>query len=186
MMKLLEDLTPEELQNLYRVNKKLKELAAEEATETANFWISEILGYFSNIRSIDYNIGYPGTYMQVKPQAYPAFIEACQEMTKTFCILSPETEKKITRAAARVEFYNDARNGYEAISDAKYCQLEKWIDNIVRTAAGEIANHCENELDASYTEEAARDHLEILVDNIGKDYETDGRYIYEIQRRKYA
>ena len=186
MMKLLEDLTPEELQNLYSVNKKLQEMATEQATNSADYFISDILSYFSGIHGVDYNIGYPGSYMSVKPHAIPDFIRACQDMQKSYCILSDETAAKIDRAEARADFYKEARNGYETISDDKYLQLEKWIDRIISDAAGEIARSLDDEYNAAYTDEAARDNLECLIDNIGSQYETDGRYIYEIDRRKYA
>jgi hypothetical protein len=185
-MRKLNELDPQELENLFAVNEKLRSIASERAQENADFWVSEYLTGFRNLRGVDYNIGYPANYMTVRNTAYKDFLDAAKEAQENFGLFEEETANRIERALARVEIYDDATYGYYDMSSANFTRLEKWMDEQVETIAAELAARLETEYEYAYTDDAARDFLEFIVDEVGDKYETDGKYLYETERRKYA
>ena len=184
--RLLSELTTEEAEALFYKNSKLRELASEQAQESESFWLDEYLQPFQNIRGLSYNIGYPATFMTVRESAYKDFLEAADNAQAMFCLFNPETAAKLERAAARIDLYDEASAGYYDMSDKQFEKLEKWLANIIESAAAELVTRLAEELEISYTEEAAKEALEILLENIGDQYETDEVYIYETTVRKYA
>lgn len=131
-MRNLTDLTQEELKALFKVNKHLQEQAQNNLLEDAYYWIDEYLAPFYRMPGIDYSISCYNDYFTVKsPDYYFEFLEGVEKMQKDFCLLSDDTIILFERAANKAEFFREAYNGYEDISDKRYYQLEKWIKNIV-------------------------------------------------------
>lgn len=183
-MKKLSELTPEEIKALLQENETFKKWAQEYAQESTDLNISYVLRPFQGLRGIDYNIGYPGDYFRVSQEHYKDFLEACQEY-EVFFMFSESTQKLINRAENRAGFFEDCLYNYIDISDKKWSCLEKWMNEVVHTATSEILQFCtaenENIFDDAFIEEEA-----IFFCENNDQYETDGRYIYEITRRKYA
>ena len=183
-MKRLSELTTEEIKTLLQENKTFKEWAQEYAQESADLNISFILRPFQDVRGIDYNIGYPGDYFRVSQEYYKEFLRACQE-DDVFHMFSESTQELINRAENKSVFFEDCLYNYIDISDKKWSCLEKWMDEAVHTATNEILQFCiaenENVFNDAFIEEEA-----VLFCENNDQYETDGRYIYEITRRKYA
>jgi hypothetical protein len=190
MRKNLSELNFEEAKALFNINQWAKERGQEYANDNADFWIEEVLDYFRKCRALDYCIGYPGNYFTFidSRAGYDDFQElfkAYRAITKDMCVISENVFAKVERAAARLDFYLEARNGYEDISDAKYEMLEKWILSIIEEANDDILKYLEADDDSRYNDdfifECFFDHLEDM-----DDYETDGVKVYETFCREYA
>lgn len=182
-MKKLSELTPEEIKSLFKCNKFMQERAQDYAQENAEIVVSEILHPFNRMHGIDYNIGYPANYFTVQQEAYKDFLDACEN--HDFSIFSEELENKIKRANDRAHFFNYLLLGYEDISDSRYRSLEAWLDGIVEEAAEAIVDYCVAEYDAVFDTFVQIEAAEMFCD-FNDNYETDGAYIYETTRRKYA
>ena len=187
-MKKLIDLSMEEIKKLFNCNDWLKNQAHERAAEEADFFGEEVLSYFHNVRGIRYEIAgsWNRNYFEVNYNNYNDFLEALRSAQKNICILSDEEEKVLSRLEKKIDFFRDCSCGYEDISEKRYNHLEKFIDNSITFLCDCIVKYISSSYDFYNSDEGAAESLEILIDNIGADYETDGRYIYEIDVRKYA
>lgn len=186
MEKLIE-LTLDQQKALFIKNAWLKKQAENRAEEEADFWADEVLSYFRNVRGIRYSIGYCNyNYLEVDYNHYNDFLEALRDAQKDICILSDEEALILSRLENKIEFYRDCCSGYEDISDARFSHLEKWIEGNIKYLCDCIVKYISSSYDYYYSDEGAADALELLIDNIGTDYETDGIYIYELEVRKYA
>ena len=185
-MKLLSKLNENEIKDLYAKNDFLKNQARDGAIDELYFWAGEKMVYFKGIKSLDYNFGYPGNYINVKDGDYKDFISACLELAHDMCIFTDNTVKKLERAKAKADFYYDALIGYEDISDARFENLEKWMDGIIELAENELIEDYCNEESYYYTDKAAFEYFQdIWMDANGDAYQTDGEYVYETEYRKY-
>ena len=190
MRKNLSELNQEEAKALFNNNLWAKDRGQEYANDNADFWISEVLDYFRKCRALDYNIGYPGNYFtfidyRAGYDDFQELFKAYKAITADMCVISDEVYAKVKRAAARLDFYLEARNGYEDISDKKYEQLEKWIFSIIEEANADILKYLEADDDSRYNDdfifECFYDHLEDM-----DEYETDGTTVFETRFREYA
>lgn len=187
-MKKLIDLTMEEVKNLFACNSWLQDQAKDRAAEEADFFGEEVLSYFHNVRGIRYEIAgsWNRNYFDVNYCYYSDFLDALRNAQNEICILSDEEEKVLSRLEKKIDFFRDCSSGYEDISEKRYNHLEKFIDNSITFLCDCIVKYISSSYDFYNSDEGAAESLEILIDNIGADYETDGRYIYEIDVRKYA
>lgn len=179
-MKMLKELSLEELKSLFSANKHFHNEVEERKMMDADFFADDVLRYFRDMRYIDYSIsGYGYSYMKVGYQVYKDFLNAVLKAKMDYCI--EVDEEKIERVIAKLDFYDDARCGYEDISDDKFDKLERWIEDCVDTSASAIVE---------FVKEIYEDAYEVTDDDLlfyQEDYpsiETDGTYIYE--NVKYA
>lgn len=189
--KLLNELTNEELKELYKVNNFLQEQASETAADNVQFWLDDILHYFRGTKA-EYNIGYPGNYFHFNDtwagyNDYKSFFEALETVKNTFCVFSEKTAAKIERAGKKIDFYLESIFGYEDISEENSERITKYIDGLFKTASDEILQFLVSDYESQFDEELIIDEfLPLFVENCGDQYETDGEFIYETECRKYA
>lgn len=185
MRKLIE-LSDKELKELYNKNSFLREEADNYAADSAYIQVDEFLRPFDKMIGVDYSIGDCGDYFNFNMSRgnLADFLSAAEECGRDYCFLTDELNSKITRAKSRADFYIDARNGYENISDSKFEKLEEWIEGIVADVCRAICDEASD----FYTSEP-----ELLANDLGwfieanyADYTTDGALIYEPQIRAYA
>lgn len=192
-MKLLNELTTEELKELYNNNTFLREQTAEEAAETVSFWLDEVLDNFRNCGGVDYNIGYPGNYFTFLTSRagyndYKAFFEICTDLNHDFCIFSDRTTELLKRVNDRLVFYLESIFGCEDISDDNQEKITEWIDKkVISALCSDILDFCVSDYDAQFDNDyLINEALPLFVENCGDNYETDGQYIYETTRRRFA
>jgi len=165
-MRNLTDLTQEELKALFKANKHLQEKAQENLLDNAYFWINEYLQPFGKIPGVDYSISCYYDYFTVKsPAYYLEFLEGVEKMQKDFCILSESTAALFSRVYKKAEFFREAYNGYEDISDKRFLQLEKWMIKAVETITSEILKCCQEEIMSSYDFENQETYFLDFIDN---------------------
>lgn len=190
MIRKLIELSNEELKELYNKNNFLQDAVNEYAAMDAEIMTDNFLRYFDKISGVDYSIGGYNdyfTYELYKARRYgdfSDFLEAVTICDADYSFLSDDLRAALHRVKNRADFYIDARNGYENISDSKFEKLEKWIKGVVADICGAICDEASD----FYTSEP-----ELLADDLGwfieanyADYTTDGALIYEPQIRAYA
>ncbi len=91
-MKKFEELTIEELKQVFNNNEKLQDNVLQAAQDDICYFINEYMNCF-NRGTLEYNIGYPGNYMTIK-NSYD-FIQGLKELQKDYCYLSEDSEKNI-------------------------------------------------------------------------------------------
>lgn len=180
MMKMLKDLSLEELKELYSANNHFRNEVFERKIADADFFADDVLRCFRNMRYVDYSIsGYGYSYMKVGYQVYKDFLNAVLKTNKEYCLNIDEA--KIERVISKLDFYDDARCGYEDISDDKFDKLERWIEDCVNSSASAIVDYVKTIYEEAY--EVNDDDLLFYQEDC-PSIETDGRYIYE--EVKYA
>lgn len=185
-MKLLKELSIKEANDLFNNNKKFRELCEEYARESAYFWNEEILQPLLKCSGVNYGIdAYSYSYIKISSiDYYHDFLKACKDIAKSYCIFSDETTAKIKRAIDKTYTLQDATYGYIEISDAKYSNLETWMNDIIETAKSELIEAITKNQEYGYSDDGARDQIEILIDN-NDFYMTDGVKLYETVVRCY-
>jgi len=180
--KLLNELSADELNELYTQNNWLREECAHYRDDSVSCLRDEILHHFRGIRSVDYCIDDCGySFMRVKDTCdYSAFLSACRDIQHDYCVFDTAAEKLLGRLSAKINLYRDAYGCYVEMSDRRYAQLEGWIESGLET----ICSALEEYLLALNV--AAEEYLEDFMMNCGEDYETDGTFIYELEVRKHA
>ena len=189
-MKKLNELTNDELFNLFEKNAWLREKMCSFCEESVNDYISDYLYGFRKINGLEYSIGYNDYFTfngyRAGVQGYEDFIYACMEVQRSYCLFSDKTETLLKRINAKLELYTEAWQGYRDISDKNYERLEKWIDKGIETLCNEILSFCKDIYDSAYDKDYQEEELLNFVEWNGSDYETDGTYIYETIHKKYA
>lgn len=182
--KLLSALSYEELKELLQQNNFLRDEIYKYAMDCIGLEISDIARYLDKVKSIRYELGNAcyGDYIKIHTEYYDQFLSACENLQKDYCIF-PESFNfnKFERMQAKFDFYYDCVVGYQDISDKQFELLEKWFESGIQEIIDMILDYVDGLQDYSEL-----DYLECYVDSYGGEYETDGRYIYETQVRKYA
>lgn len=111
-MKNYKDLTIEELELVFNNNEKLQDMAREAAIEDTDNFINEDMSCFS-YGAINYNIGYPGSYINVIH--WEEFIEGCKELQSVCTRFTDSTFDKVLYVENLIEKwqaipYNDNDN----------------------------------------------------------------------------
>lgn len=191
-MKLLSELTAQELDNLFEKNSFFRDQVSEYAARCVDDQLSEYLRPFFNNRAVDYNIGYPGDFFHFdiycgSYDAYYNFFAACKALTREYCIFTDSTQELLNRFYAREGFYLEAIFGNEDITDHDQERITAWIDKkVIAAACDDILTMCKAEYDLQFDDDYLRETADIYVEMYGNDYATDGEYIYETTVRRYA
>ena len=170
-MKKFELLTIEELKKVFNNNEKLQDDVLQAAQEDVFYWFNEYMNCF-DCGTIEYNIGYPGNYMTIK-NGYD-FIQGLEELQRTFCYLSDESEKKIKYCDHLMQrydnlYYNDHKNAE---------RLENRIDEIIEELKSEFLNTLIHEYNFYYDTKNLRNYfIEIYSDNLNNSYYIDDNFI---------
>lgn len=111
-MKNYKDLTIEELELVFDNNEKLRGMAYQEAIKDMDNFINEDMSCFS-YKAIDYNIGYPGSYINVIH--WEEFIEGCKKLQRNYNRFTEAMYKKVLYVERLFEKwqaipYNDDNN----------------------------------------------------------------------------
>lgn len=177
-MKKLDELTNEEIRDLLENNKWLRETAERRASEDADYMVAEYMEPFRNIIGIDYSFGYPADFVNVGMIAYKAFLETCEQ--HEIAIFTEETLERISKAKKQLELFDDVINCYADMSDNRFCNLEKYISEIVERARKELVSACTSELEWSYSDEAIEEVTAAFCEFNGFQFLTDGKQIIEL------
>ena len=184
---LLCDLSGQQLLDLFKKNEWLRKQASEQAQADAESLVSDYLAPFKNVRSLEYEFGCYKVFRVKYQECYSDFLDALEKCNKDFCIIcDDETQEIFNRAKEKIEFFDLFLEGYEEISDKRWNNLKNWMDNNIKALCDYLWDYIDSEYCYSFTDDAAENALECLIDNIGANYETDGTFIYEIAVRQYA
>lgn len=168
-VKKLSALDINELSALLDHNSDIKDKMLYRCLDSVYYFFEDITSYLRDIRAIDWNFGYPGSYMTVREEGYSDFLQACEKLQRVFGFFPDDIYKNIERAAAKISFYIDCSNGYEDISDTRYMQLEKWLKSVIDAAAHEIVTIYNNMEDDAYNKETQLCELEFWAGEYGDD-----------------
>ena len=186
-MMMLSEMSREALKDLYENNETLKEWNIEWTYDEFNLRMDEIFSYFREIKGTDYEMGGYYDYFRVEEKAYYEFLSACLKLNHDMGVFKDETAAMIQRGKDKAEFYYDAMLGYYDISDARFENLEKWLKGIIDTATNEIISYYRDTEDY-YTSEEGREECfwDVWLPNNEDNYQSDGRYLYELDVRKFG
>ena len=184
----LSEMETQALKELYGKNEFLQKEGKRYAEDDFSINMNDMMGHFRKINGIEWNLGYPGDYINVDLCEYHSFFEACLKLGEDMpYIFSEETFDKIKRAEKKAEFYYASVIGYEEPSMNRFNMLEKWINDIVADAVREIIKSYHEEESYYYSDEAAEEaFFNWWMDCNGDNYLTDGEYVYEAELRKYS
>ena len=141
MKRFINDLTPAEKMEALKINSKLSELVYETVNEDLQFYADEILYNFKNINSVRYSLGYCEYYFRVNfEHDYAAFLEACADVEKDFCIFTDDLLKdleNIDRIIDRAKYFCDY--SYD-MSDENAEKLGGWLESKINAFCSGLAN----------------------------------------------
>lgn len=156
MKKYIEDMTREELREVWENNSKLREEVFQDAISDIDFWISEYLQGIG--RAADYSIGtYGHNYMTVKN--IPEFLEWVQACNNSFEIFydlerdKPETVAKLCEKAEELHeklnygVYSKRDGCYYDLSDDDAERVENRLDEILELFTDAFLDRCRREYD---------------------------------------
>lgn len=185
-MTKLNELTFDELKALFDKNHWLREEAKEWQDRMNNEYLDDIAGYLRNIKGLDFSIGYDrDAHVTASANCLNEYLEALKALCLELCFFDPETEKLINRLADKVRFYQYCVWGYEDISEEQFQKLDTWFESGLEEIESEIVSKT-YDIATDYSEDGLLDALDQFACIDGDEYETDGTYIYEIGRRKFA
>lgn len=181
--KLLSSLTPGELENLYNANSWLKKQCEESRELDIEFELNEIADGLRAAKHLNFEIGGYSDYIRVKNGYYEEYLDTLQDMQNKFYIVGDTLQKTLDRLTEKARFYDSCCVGYEDISEKQFDLLEKWFLSGIKELNDYILEYV-YQIVNNY--EYIIEELEIVIDRIGNDYETDGTFIYETEVRKYS
>lgn len=141
MKRYINDLTPAEKMEALKINSKLSNMLYEAVNDGLQLYADDILYNFKNINSIRYELGYCNYYFRVNfERDYAAFLEACADVEKDFCIFTDDLQKdleNIDRIIDRAKyFYNYSYD----MSDENAESLGAWLESKIKAFCGGLAN----------------------------------------------
>ena len=180
--KLLNELSADELNELYRNNTWLREQCADYMSDSVYYQRDEILDYIRRIGGIDYCIDDCGhSYIRLdNVDEYPDFLSACRKLAVAFCVFDEETEVLLNRLYLHSPLYRMYYHREMEISDYRWSHYEKWMESGVKKISSALVEYL-----LSFDGDP-REYLEDFLMNCGNDYATDGTYIYETTYRRFA
>jgi hypothetical protein len=170
-MKKFEDLTIEELKQVFNNNEKLQDDVLQDTQDDVRYWISEYMNCFE-CGTLEYNIGYPGNYMTIKNQY--EFIQGLKQLQKDYCYLSGEEEKTIYYVERLIDRYNNL-----PFYDNKNAnRLDLRIEELTEKLKDLFFKRLVNEYNYYYDTKNLCDYfVEMYADNMTGQYYIDNNYI---------
>lgn len=149
----LKNLNNVEALEIFKNNNGLRcKVYADAIENEAYYGAAEVFTYFDNYdhangRSYstlkDYEIDEWTARVEANKNMLPQFINDCIDAQKALCVFDEKLAKKLQRVAAKIDFYDDACIGYEDISEARFYNLEKWIDETVAQLEKAVATYAQ-------------------------------------------
>lgn len=170
-MKNFEQLTTEELKQVFNNNSKLQNIVYDAAIEDINFWVQEYFNCFER-GALEYNIGYPGNFITVKNNY--DFIQGLKKLQKDFEYLPGDAKKDI-------KYCDHLMARYDALplNDYKNADLlENRINEIINGLKSEFLNQIVAEYNYYYDSENLKNYfLECYSENMSDNYYINDDYI---------
>jgi hypothetical protein len=169
-MRLLKDLTIDELKRVYLENNKLNELVFDSMMDDANFWVNEYLNCFEH-GALLCEIGYPGNWLTVRDNE--KFVGGCKTVQRNFELFNRETFEKVLycgKLFARWWIVQDEKNAR---------RIDERIEELCEEIGDALLHRLVDEYEAVYNEGFQIDYfLNVWLDNIDADnYYIDKNYI---------
>ena len=151
-MENMKKLTANNAAEVFKNNAAFRGRIWEEALDDIYYQVDEVFSYFRHYNEgrgrfetlKNYEVDYCRAQVDADTNHLKEFLDDCIEVQQALVPFNDDLYKKITRAAARVEFYTDAACGYEDISDEKFNNLEKWLLDIVKETERAIALYAQD------------------------------------------
>ena len=171
LLKPYEDLTIEELKQVFNNNEKLQDDILQAAQDDVDYWISEYMNCFER-GALVYNIGYPGNYIKIK-NSYE-FIQGLKQLQEEYCYLSEDGEKNIKYCDHLMSRHNNLP--FDDYINAE--RLENRIDEITEELKNDFLKQLVNEYNYYYDTKNLCDYfVEMYADNMTGQYYIDDNYI---------
>lgn len=181
MREYLNNLTSEELTELYNHNKWFQEHIYNYAIECENDYLSEILEPLRECKGLDYQLGSGyHDYINIRFDYIDEIMDGFYKMQRNYCVFPDSDTDIIKRLRDKAAFMSECVNGYEDISENRWCNLFKWYENHIERLKHELIDFCQQLMDINEEE-----WIESYVDCIGDNYMTDNNIIYETTVRSY-
>lgn len=122
---------------------------ADAIENEAYYGAGEVFSYFENYngRSYstlkDYEIDAWTARVKANTNHLAQFLDDCSDAQKALCVFDEKLAEKLQRVAAKIDLYEDACSGYEDMSEARFYNLEKWIDETVAQLEKSIADYAQ-------------------------------------------
>lgn len=125
---------------------------ADAIENEAYYGAGEVFTYFDNYDRTNgrrystlknYEIDDYTARVEANKNMLPQFINDCMDVQKALCVFDEKLAEKLQRVAAKIDLYEDACSGYEDMSEARFYNLEKWIDETVAQLEKSIADYAQ-------------------------------------------
>lgn len=181
MKEYLNNLTNEELTELYNNNKWFREHVYNYAVECENDYLSEILEPLRECKGINYQLGSGyRDFIDIRFDYIDEIMDGFYKMQRNYCVFPDNETDTIKRLKDKAAFMSECVNGYTDISDDRWCNLFAWYEKHIDHLKRELIDFCQNIMDVD-----GINYVESYVECVGDDYMTDGTVIYETKVREY-
>lgn len=166
----LSDMTYEQLVDLFKNNKSIRDKAFDRAMDDAQYWCGEYLDCFDR-RAVDYSIGWDsGAYFRIKNRCY-SFLDSMEKLQKDYGFLEDKYTSKIDELRKMLDRYN-----YDDMNDEEYNALDEKLDEEFDELEEATFKRLMSEYEAAFEEETQlEDFVSYMVDELEADgYTVEG------------